>query len=408
MNAMHAQDGTTFEYRARDELGRLTSGTIVASDRDAAVAMLAEQGLSVTQIDALHTSRAKGVSPGASRTQIAWQMSQLATMLESGMSLSGGLECLARQATKPNLRALFQTVHRSVCEGSPLSEAMAQHPKAFPKTMIAMTRASEMTGSLSLVLRKSSEYLLRDAEVRSKMRSAVAYPIFMLSVCLVVVVFLLSFVLPTFARVFESQGEALPLPTEILMQLSASITSTWEMWVIGALACGVGLVLWSKSPPGRRAFDTLWVGLPVLSPLYNTLHQARAFRTLAMLLSARAPLIDAIRVVRDIVPNSRYHALWADIEEQARAGSRLASPLYQSAFIEDAVAQMVDNGDRAGNLPKALDHLARHMEERYTKSIGVALQMIEPVMILAMGFVLGFVAIAMMLPLFRSAWTLAH
>lgn len=398
----------TFRYRARSELGQLITGTMSAKSSDAVGITLAEQGLFVIDIESAGKKPADARPPAATKQQIAWQMSQLATMLESGMSLSESLDCLAKQAKHPSLRTLLEDVHRTVCEGQSLSDAMARFPKAFPSTMIAMTRASEMTGSLSTVLRKSSGYMLRDAQVLAKMRSALAYPIFMMSVCLIVVIFLLSFVLPTFARVFESQGEALPAPTQILMDLSRSITNVWELWLIGGIAAAIALFSWTHSPGGKRTIDTAFVSLPLLAPLYNTLHQARAFRTLAMLLTARAPLIDAITVAREIVPNTRYSSLFKDIEEQVKVGAKLASPLYEAPFIEDATAQMIDNGDRSGNLAKALDHLAEHMEQRFSKSIATTLQMIEPLMILTMGCVLGFVAIAMMLPLFRSAWVLAH
>ncbi len=399
---------TTFRYRARSEYGEPITGTLTAKSREAASTRLAEQGLYVIDLEMSAHESAGVKSPGATRSQIAWQMSQLATMLESGMSLSESLGCLADQAKQPRLKALLEDVHRAVCEGQSLSDAMARYPKAFPSTMIAMTRASEMTGSLSLVLRKSSGYMLRDAQILSKMRSALAYPAFMLSVCGIVVLFLITFVLPTFSRVFESQGAALPLPTQLLIRASESITGAWLFWFFGALAMVVSLYFWARSAGGRRFIDTLFVSLPILSPLYNTLHQARAFRTLAMLLGARAPLLDSISVIRDIVPNSRYQTLWEDVEEQVKVGSRLATPLYSVPFIENAAAQMIDNGDRSGNLAKALDHLAEHMEERFTKSIGVVLQMLEPLMILVMGCVLGFVAVAMMLPLFRSAWVLAN
>ena len=408
MTSTQTVGSDTYIYKARNELGELSSGTLTATNRDAANAQLTEQGLYAVDIELAERSDRVMSSPGATRTQIAWQMSQLATMLESGMSLSASLECLVKQAKQPKLQSLLHEVHRAVCEGQSLSDAMARFPKAFPSAMIAMTRASEMTGSLSIVLRTSSGYMLRDAQILSKMKSALAYPAFMLGVCALVVVFLLSFVLPTFSRVFESQGAALPLPTEILMLGSQSIVNAWHFWLIGSVACLTGAYLWSRSTNGRQTIDSVFVTMPFLAPLYNTLHQARAFRTLAMLLNARAPLLDAIGVVRDIVPNTQYQSLWKDVEEQVKVGSRFASPLYSVPFVEESAAQMIDNGDRSGNLAKALDHLAEHMEARFTKSIGVALQMLEPLMILTMGCVLGFVAVAMMLPLFRSAWVLAN
>lgn len=403
MRRQEANTATEFRYEARDDNGALVSGWIAAESREKAGELLSGRGIFVVRLAEIRHKRRNSGRPHATRGEIAWQMWQLSAMVDSGMGLSESLECLARQATKPSLRLLLEQVSKDVREGQPLSEAMSRHPDVFPASLIAMIGSSELSGSLSIVLKQSSAYLVKDLQTLQRMYTALAYPIVMLMLCMGVMVFLLAFVLPRFASVFASKGEILPAPTRLLMGVSQSLIDSWPIWLGAVLAIGIVAALWLRSEFGRRCLDHLAITLPGVAPLFNTLHQCRAFRTLSMLLDAQVPLIDSIRVVHDIVPNSFYRELWDELQEQIQVGERFAPPLFASKFIDESVAQMVDNGDRAGRLSNSFRHLADFMDERYNRSIAAAMRFIEPAMVLLMGVLVGFVAIAMLLPLFRAA-----
>jgi type II secretory pathway component PulF len=397
-----------FKYEARDEGGGVVAGAVIARDREEAGKLLEQRNLFVTRLQTPRTLTLAKARPGASKDEVAWTLWQMATMVDAGMGLSESLDCLARQATKPRLRALLTDVSSGVRDGQALSVAMERHPRVFPASLIAMTRASELSGTLGRILRQASAYLLKDAQVLARIRAAVAYPVFMLLMCGVVLLILLTFVLPRFAEVFARHGKALPLPTRMLMGLSDSLIHGWPYLITAVVVISVAGWWWGRTASGRRRLDLLWISCPGLRQVFNALHQSRAFRTLAVLLETHVPLTDALGVIREVVPNVWYQELWGEMREQVRVGEPLAPALQSSPFIEEAVAQMVSVGDKTGKLDAAFSHLSEYMEERFNRSIGAATQMIEPLMILIMGGLVGFVAVSLLLPLFQAARVLSH
>ena len=391
----------TYSYQARNENGDLVTGNIQANSRGHAGKMLVQQGLFVVQLSARYSD---GVSarPGVTRSQLADLVWQLATMVESGVGLTESFDCLARQSNDPRVKAFLVDVSRNLREGSSLSDAFSLHSKWVPRSVIAMVKASELTGTLGEVLEQASVYLARDLQIVRRFRTAMAYPVFMLTLCLSVLGFLLAFVIPKFAHVFDTMGGTLPLPTRMLMNLSASVTGNWFYYSGALITIAFGAVIWLRSDPGRRQMDHLATSIPGIAQLVNALHQSRSFRTLALLLNADVPLIESIRVVREVVPSPRYQELWDEVEEQVRVGERFAPPLFDAPFIDESVAHIIDTGDHAGNLGPAMARLTDFMEERYNRSVAAVMRFIEPAMLLLMGAIVCFVALSIMLPMFQA------
>lgn len=399
----------TFAYEARNEDGLLTSGLIAAASLEEAGKQLSQRNLFVVRMAAEAARARRAEARGhATRTQVAWHMSQLSIMIKTGVRLSDALECLARQAKQPRLRALLDQIYQAVQEGRPLSEAMAMFPKSFPSSLVALIRASEMSGTMSQVLDRASVYLLNELKVIRRIRSAVMYPAFMFAACVAVTVFLLTVILPRFATIFASRGAILPLPTRVLMAVSDSLVAHWYLWTAGAAALVMTLFVWLRTPLGRLQRDWLVLTLPVLSKAFNLLYQSRAFRTLAVLLDAGVPLVAIMRVIRDVVPNGYYRELWREVDEHIQRGDRIAGPMLTSNLIPEPLAQMIDAGDRSGKLGFVFGQLADFTEEEYNQAVKTATQFIEPCMILCMGGGIGFVAASLMLPMFRSSMVLAH
>ncbi len=410
-----------FAYEARDDEGRLTGGLISADSLEQAGQLLSDRNLFVVRLgvdarsegavgggEAGAGTGGSGWRGGASRAQVAWWMSQLSVMVETGIHLSEALDCLARQATDPGFRQLLEDISQNVQEGRSLSDAMAMHPRAFPSSLTALIRASEMSGTMTLVLHRCSLYLMSELAVLKRVRSAIIYPVFMFITCLAVTVFVLTVILPQFADIFAARGATLPLPTRILMDLSQSLLTQWYLWAGGALGLVAAVMLWGRTPLGRRQRDYLAITLPVFSTVCNSLYQSRMFRTMAVLLQSGVSVMDAMQIVREVVSNSYYRDLWAQVDASIRNGERMSGPLLESDLIPEPVAQMIDAGDRSGKLGFVFSRLAEIIEEEYNQAVKTATQFIEPCMILFMGGVIGFVAAALMLPLFQASHVIAQ
>lgn len=397
-----------FAYEARNSDGELTAGLLTADSLEDAGEQLRTQNLFIVRI-AVDEDRQPDVTAKASatRAQIAWNLSQLAVMVETGIGLGESLDILARQASTPQLKSLLQNISESVREGMPLSDAMARHPKAFPSSLIAMVRASEMSGTLSSVLRKSAGYLVNDLKVIKRIKTALLYPAFMLVLCVTITVFLLTVILPRFAEIFSARDALLPLPTRILLGLSNSITTYWHIWIITACIAALLTSMGIRSKLGAAFGDWLTIRVPVISNLFNKLYQSRMFRAMAMLLDSGVPLVDAVAVVQDVVPNRHYRALWAKVDEQIRHGEPFSKPFLSSDLMNESVAQMIAGGDRAGRMGFVFNSLADFIETEYDQAVRAATQFIEPVMILIMGGLIGFIAAAMMIPLFQASQVIA-
>ncbi len=400
---------TQFEYEAKTRDGGSTVGSIAARSRRAAGGILQKQDLFVVRLRAAGgTVGAKHATPHATKSEVAWQMWQLAMMIETGLGIADALACLSRQARRPPLHALLQDIERRIREGASMSVAMEAHPRAFPSSLIALVRASELSGAFKDVLRKASQYLISDLKTVRRFRGAMVYPAAMLFICLAVTVFLLTVILPKFAGVFAAHHATLPLPTRILIGLSDSLVAHWGLVFGGAAAAvGVATTLW-RSAPGRAMFDRVALSAPLIGPILNALYQSRCFTAMALMIESHVPLLDAIRVARAICPSDQYQRLWSEVEDQVRVGERMAVPLQEAPFISESVAQVIDNGDRNGKLGLVFSHLSEYFEEEYKRVITTTMQLLEPALIVVMGSIVGFVAVALMLPLVQASRIMAH
>lgn len=403
-----------FAYEARDEFGRLTSGVINADNLEQASATLSARNLFVTRLAANYGSSSglkmlRFTPPvRVKRQQIAWFMAQLAVMIETGIPLSEALECLARQNSDENFRKILEKVSKLVQEGRPLSDALEQFPRIFPTSITALIRASEASGTMARVLQRVSGYLMGELQILRKIRGALMYPAFMFVLAMSVAIFLLTVILPRFAVIFAKKGAVLPAPTRILMGMSDAIMTNWALCVLGVMITLTLGYLWSRSTPGKRQIDAMKLNMPVFSRIFNNMYQARAFRTMGMMLETGVPLIEALAIIREISTNSYYRELWEAVDHKVKHGERIAGPLLESVYIPESIAQMIDSGDKSGRLPMVFDRVADFVENEFNQAITVATQFIEPVMILVLGGGIGFVAAALLLPLFQAGRVVAQ
>lgn len=404
-----------FAYEGRTADGRSVSGIIPADSMEAAGRKLSQANQFIIKLapadvdaDADRPQRRPVSRLRAGRPAVMWFMNQLAVMVETGINLGEALDCLARQTPQPAMREVLQGVCEAVNEGRPLSDAMEQYPRTFPPAITAMVRAAEASGTLCLILARSADYLAKDLQTVRRFQGALIYPGLMFVMCVSVTVFLLTVILPRFEGVYGQRGALLPAPTRMLLALSRMLIEHGLVLLAGLVPLATAAVWGMRRPGGRALFDRVQLRLPVLGSVINKLLQSRAFRAFGTLAESGVPVDEILRLIRNTTGNTCYRALWAKAEEDVQNGQRLSVPLAASALIPPSVVQMIDCAERTGRIGKVFARLAEFAEKEYDQAITTTSQMLEPVMILVMGSVIGFVAIALLLPIFKSATVMAH
>jgi type IV pilus assembly protein PilC len=410
---MVARSDSTFAFRARTASGEQVSGSIVARNREDVADHLRDEGLFITSINSnpigsltsedIEQIRTNQRTRRISREDVVSFAQQLSVMIETGVPLPEGLEAIARQTRRKEFREVIESVHDEVCGGAALSEALARWPRIFPGVMVSLLRAAELSGTTALMLSRVSDYLGRELRTRRQVRGALLYPGFMLGAGLLVVVFLVTFILPRFAKIYEMRSASLPTPTRILLSIGEFVSTGYLIYgpvLVGVL---IGMLLFRRSGTGRRFLDWMKLRLPVLRSIHVNLYVTRSTRTMSTLLSAGVNLMDVIQSCRTITRNIVFDKVWDDMEEHVRDGRRLSVAFEESNCVPANIASMIAAGERSGRLPEVMERVAEYSEEELDLAIKKSTSLIEPLMIIFMGLLVGAVAIALLLPIFRMS-----
>ena len=414
---MISQHDSTYAYRARTTSGEAVSGSIVGRDRDDVAEHLREEGLFITSIgsehatspielDSDHVRQQQGLRR-IKRSDVVSFAQQLSVMLETGVPLPEGLDAIARQTRRREFREVIEAVHEDVCGGSPLSDALARWPRVFPGIMVSLLRAAELSGTIALMLSRVSEYLSKEMKTRRQVSGAMLYPSFMLGSGLIVVAFLVVFILPRFAKIYEMRSASLPTPTKFLMSIGTFATDGWMFYVPALALAAAAFVVVPRTVVGRRAIDWSKLHLPVLRTIHVNLYVTRSTRTMSTLLAAGVNLMDVIHSCRAVTKNVVFDRIWTNMEAHVRDGRRLGLAFEESGIVPANVASMVAAGERSGRLPEVMDRVAEYSEEELELAIRKSTSLLEPVMIILMGLLVGAVAIALLLPIFRMSSVVA-
>lgn len=402
-----------FAYEARTEDGQLVGGVVAAADLEEAGRKLSESNhfvvkLGLTGADAQDAGPRAGASRlKAKRRSVMWFIGQLSIMVETGIPIGSALECLSRQSGDPVMQEILIAVSTAVHEGRPLSDALENFPRSFPPMVTATIRASEASGTLALVLGRTAQYMVKDEQTVRRLRGSLMYPLFMFVMCVAVTIFLMTVILPKFAQIYGSRGALLPAPTRALLSLSG-LMMTYGLYLLGAVVVlAIVVARCVRTPWGRNAKDAAQLSLPLLGDVFNKYFQGRAFRTMGMLMDAGVPLSEVLELARSMSSNTRYQLLWAEVLEGVRNGEHIAHRMPRFKVISEPVVHMIDCGDRAGRLSTVLARLAEFIEEEYDTAMKTLCQFIEPLMIVVMGGIIGFVAISLLLPMFGAGRVLA-
>ncbi len=396
-----------FLYKARDRGRRMVEGSLAAETEQEALARLGEMGyfpLSVAREEPVAHAQplphAFGLRTTIRRRDVTLLTRQLADLLESGLTLTRALDVSREQTEHPRVREVLAEVASRVRDGRSFSESLAIHPRVFSPLYVSLVRSGEVGGMLGGVLARLADISEKEDEVQVKVRSALAYPALILLVGMGTVAVLLIFVIPKLVSLFQEVGQTLPLPTRILIELSRWLASYW--WLAVLVAAGGAFVVrrGTRSPRARLAIDRIKLHFPLWGTLIKKVEIARFARTLAVLLSHGVPILPAIQVVVQATGNALLGGELQQIGEQLRGGATLSQGMRRGRLFPVAVIHMVAVGEESGALERSLFKIADTYEREADRVIRSMTSLVEPVMILIVGAVVGFIVISMMLPIF--------
>ena len=398
---------TTYEYRVRDTAGKTVKGRIDAESKPLVATRLREMGYmpidikEASSVDLHKDINIPGLTDRVNLKEIAVMSRQLATMVAAGLTLVRAIGILANQVESKPLRAALMSIKTEIEGGSSFSQALAKHPKVFDRLYIAMIRAGEASGQLDVILLKLASSIEKRVELRSKVKSAFAYPVVVVCVVVVVLVMIMLFVVPTFKHLYSSLHGTLPTPTLVVIDISNIIASVWLLAVIAGIIAMVMLARrYIATDRGRLQFDRLRLKPPIFGPLALKISLSRLLSTLATLLSAGVGIIESLDMAAEIVTNR----LVADAATSAIAGVRegrsLSSCLSEHPVIPSMVVQMIETGEESGAMSDMLDRVATFYDNEIDVTVGSLTALLEPLLIVFMGACIGSIVVSLYLPMF--------
>lgn len=399
-----------YEYQALDRAGKSRSGIIDAESPAAARQKLRRSGVFPTGLkEASSPIRQKGIRHGfiplfskrVRPAEISAATRELATLLAAGIPLVASLDALIAQTANPLLQKILAQTKESVTQGNSLASSLAQHPRIFSEIYVNMVGAGEESGSLDLVLNRLAELAEHQQALKGRLKAALAYPIFMLLIGVLVLFFLVAFIVPSITKIFHEMHRILPLPTLILIAVSDWLKSYWFLAVGGCLGLLLLARRFIRTPKGRRAWDGIKLGSPLIGPLSRKAAIARFCRTLGSLLQNGVPLLSALGIVRNIVNNTQIGEAIEEAVEDVRSGKGLAASLSKSRWFPPVAIQMISAGEQSGEMEAMLHKMADVFEREVETQTVVLTSLLEPAMILAMGLTVGFIVVSILLPIFE-------
>jgi len=394
---------STFAYTVRDKTGKVVKGTLEGDNRENVSAKLRQTGYIILSLDEKSGGLNFNIFAGKVKAKDLTIFSrQFATMINAGLSLTKCLGILASQSESAVLKETIGQVARDVESGQSLSDSMAKHGRIFPNIFVNMVRAGETGGVLDEVLLRVADHLESEANLKAKIKSAMTYPIAMLSLVMIVAAAMMIFVIPVFQGMFASMGGKLPALTQALIDASDFIRS-----IKGVIAAGVvvGLVYafrwWKETPAGRLTWDTIKLRMPVFGQLVRKIALAKFTRTFGTLVSAGVPILSALDIVGDTAGNEVISQAVKHIRSAIREGETIAKPLSESPVFPSMLVQMIAVGEETGALDAMLNKIADFYDEEVSTAVDGLTSLIEPLMMAFLGVVVGGMVIAMYLPMFN-------
>lgn len=392
----------TFKYVAKDQSSRNVMGKIVADQQSAVIDELRKRNLTIISVNAVKESSISRFSFLGRRVKeddLVIFTRQLATMVEAGIPILQALDALQEQIAHEYFRSVIAAVRDDIQLGSSLSASFAKHPRAFNHLYVNMVRVGETGGVLSSILDRIASYLEKTIRLKRKVKSALIYPAVVVSMAIVITTILLVKVVPTFAAIYESFDQELPGLTLVLIAVSNTLKHNLLYVIAAIIIIAFLLARWYKTDRGRLAIDQFILKVPIFGPLIRKVVISRFSRTLATLLQTGVPILESLDIVGKSSGNRVMEKVLESVKNNVREGESIAAPLVKSGVFPPMVTRMISIGEKSGQLEKMLNKIAEFYDDQVDAAVAGLTSIIEPLIIGFLGIVVGFIVIALFLPI---------
>lgn len=403
-----------YSYTAIDLSGKQKSGTIDAANEVEASSKISAMGLMPMSIEeGKGGGKKRRASGGGSKKPLlsfgkaiddegmSMFTRQMATLIQASLPLLRSLEVMVRQEKNPRFKAVLESLADSVRSGSPFSEGLAKYPELFDRLYINMVKAGEAGGVLDVVLSRLAKFKESALRLNKKVKSAMVYPMVVISVALGIVVLLMMVVVPQFEGIFQDmlKGAPLPAPTQLLIDMSNFVQNHFLVTIIGLAVIWFGFKVFLKTEFGQRAIDGLVLKLPKISDLAAKVNISRFTRTFGTLLSSGVPILEALNITKEVVANAKYRDAISRIHDAVRDGEPISAPMEREKIFPSIVSSMVDVGEETGELSNMLNRIADNYDEDVDNAVSSITSIIEPIMIVVLALIVGYVVISLFMPI---------
>jgi type IV pilus assembly protein PilC len=402
----------SYRYEIKTATGQQQAGVLSAPSMSAASEMLRAQQsyiLSLAPADAAKSKSSMAnilnfsVSSGPGLKDVANFTNQLAVMIKAGISIRAALDGIAEQQENPKFKEILNAIKKDVESGKPFSEALSKYPKTFSPLYINMVKASELSGSFGHMLERIVEYLNSQLETKQMVVGAMVYPAIIFFMAIGTTTFLLLFVVPQFVSIFKGKEHILPAPTKVLLFLSAFMRNYWYLLIVAAGGAAWSFYTMINTQWGRLWWDKTKLTVPLFRKMFRALYITRSLHTMGELVNAGVPMLDTLAITADISGNQLYRRMWRAVYASVKQGKKISHPLQKSPLLPRAVVQMISAGEESGKLGETLDNVSKFYNKELKATIKAVTSMIEPLMIVAMGGIVGFIAMSIILPIFKMS-----
>jgi type IV pilus assembly protein PilC len=396
----------TYRYTVRDKMGKTAQGSLEGDSKDAVSAKLRSMGYVIVSLEVggglLATMNNIKFGTGIKPKDITIFARQFSTMINAGLSLTKCLSILGQQTESDGLRTIIAQVGKDVESGQSLSESLAKHPKVFPGIFINMVRAGETGGVLDEVLNRVADHFEAEQELKGKIKSAMTYPMAMGALVLIILIAMMVFVVPVFQGMFSSMGGKLPLPTQILVDISAGSRS-WPgaVVLISGISAYFGFKAWVNTAAGLFTWDSIKLRMPVFGQITRKIALAKFTRTFGTLVAAGVPILSALEIVGATSGNEVVARAVTKVRSAIKEGETIAKPLSESPIFPSMLVQMIAVGEETGALDAMLNKIADFYDEEVARTVDSLTSIIEPIMMATMGLIVGGIVIALYMPMFQ-------
>ena len=404
-----------FAYEAINNDAQKVKGDVTADSKQLALKLIQEKGLRPTRLVQQKDEPAKKAVPGVEQAapkkrgplfkggvktaDIVTFTTQLSTLQDAGLPIVRSLKILEEQQKPGRLKDELEAISEEVEQGSTFSEALSKYPKSFNKLYISMVKAGEAGGVLDVILRRLAGFMEKSQKLRKKVKGALIYPAAVVTVAAAILVVIMLFVVPAFEKMFADIGQSLPAPTQLLLSTSQAIQKYWFLLPGIPIVLMFSMKMIARTERGGKALDAFKLKMPVFGNIIKKSSVARFCRTLGTLIASGVPILEALRIVRDAVGNIIISNAIEDVHGSIREGDTIADPLRASGIFDELLVNMIDVGEETGELDKMLMKIADNYEADVDVAVEGMSSLLEPVLIVGMGLVVGFIVVSLFLPL---------